>query len=68
MVSGVFKQHSREEIKALIEQYGGTIVSGVSSKTNYVVAGEGMGPSKRFKAEQHNIPIIDEVALSELVS
>ena len=68
VVSGVFKQLSREEIKALIEQYGGTIVSGVSSKTNYVVAGEGMGPSKRTKAEQHNIPIIDEVALSELVS
>ena len=58
VVSGMFTDFSRDEVKALIEQHGGKIVSSISSKTSYVVAGENMGPSKKSKAEALGIPII----------
>jgi DNA ligase (NAD+) len=63
VVSGVFTNFSREEIKTTIEQNGGIIVSGVSAKTDLIVAGEGMGPSKRQKAEALGVTIIDESTL-----
>ena len=68
VISGVFENISREELKEKIESLGGTVMSAVSAKTNYLVAGEGMGPSKRVKAEKHNIPIIDEASFFELVN
>src|SRR5210317_104026 len=58
VVSGVFEQYSREGIKIEIEQLGGIVVSSVSSKTDYLVAGEGMGPAKKTKAEALKIPIL----------
>ncbi len=60
VVSGVFHSVSRAELKKLIEDNGGKVSSSISSKTNYVVAGDKMGPSKRVKAEGLNIPIITE--------
>ena len=60
MVSGVFTQVSRTELKKLIEDNGGKNVSSISSKTDYVVAGDKMGPSKKEKAEKLNIPLISE--------
>ena len=60
VVSGVFQKYSREELKKEIESFGGIIVSSVSSKTTYLIAGNGMGPIKKEKAEQFNIPIINE--------
>jgi len=60
VVSGVFHKYSREELKKEIESFGGIIVSSVSSKTTYLIAGNGMGPTKKEKAEQFNIPIINE--------
>ena len=60
VVSGVFQNHSREEIKAKIEAAGGILQSGVSKTTTAVVAGEGMGPSKRSKADALGVPIWDE--------
>jgi len=60
IVSGVFSKFSREEIKNLIEQNGGKNVSSLSAKTDYLLAGENMGPSKLAKAKQLNIPIISE--------
>ncbi|NND11826.1 MAG: NAD-dependent DNA ligase LigA, partial [Flavobacteriaceae bacterium] len=60
VVSGVFHSVSRDELKKLIENNGGKVSSSISSKTSYVVAGDKMGPSKRTKAEQLNIPIISE--------
>ncbi len=60
VVSGVFQNHSREEIKAKIEAAGGILQSGVSKTTTAVVAGEGMGPSKRTKADTLGVPIWDE--------
>lgn len=63
VVSGVFTSFSREEIKTTIEQNGGIIISSVSAKTDLIVAGEGMGPSKRQKAEALGVTIIDESTL-----
>ncbi|WP_033961809.1 NAD-dependent DNA ligase LigA [Psychroserpens jangbogonensis] len=60
VVSGVFVSVSRTELKKLIEDNGGKVSSSISSKTNYLVAGEKMGPSKRTKAELLEIPIISE--------
>lgn len=60
VVSGVFEKVSRTELKKLIEDNGGKVVSSISSKTTYVVAGDKMGPSKRTKAESLNVPIISE--------
>jgi len=60
VVSGVFYQVSRTELKKLIEDNGGKVSSSISSKTNYVVAGDKMGPSKKEKAEKLGIEIISE--------
>lgn len=60
VVSGVFETLSRDELKKLIEDNGGKVSSSISSKTNYVIAGENMGPSKREKATSLKIPIISE--------
>ena len=60
VVSGVFETVSRDELKALIDSNGGKVVSSISSKTSYVVAGANMGPSKRAKAENLKVPIISE--------
>lgn len=60
VVSGVFERHSRSEIKALIEHFGGKNVGSISSKTDYVLAGNNMGPAKKVKAERLGIPILSE--------
>lgn len=60
VVSGVFHSFSRDELKALIESNGGKNISSISKKTDYVVAGENMGPSKLQKATELNIPILSE--------
>ncbi len=60
VVSGVFSQMSRNEIKKAIEDNGGRNVGSISKKTDYVLAGENMGPSKLKKAETLEIPIISE--------
>jgi len=60
VVSGVFTKVSRTELKKLIEDNGGKVSSSISGKTNYVVAGDNMGPSKRTKAKSLGISIISE--------
>ena len=67
VVSGVFETVSRDELKALIDSNGGKVVSSISAKTSYVVAGANMGPSKRSKAESLNVPIISEQQFLELL-
>lgn len=59
VVSGVFTI-SRDEIKNMITAHGGKFTGSVSSKTDYLLAGDNMGPEKRKKAESLNVPIIDE--------
>ena len=68
VISGVFANFSRDELKKLIECNGGKISSSISSKTSYLVAGSNMGPSKKEKAEKLNIKIISETELSNLIS
>ena len=60
VVSGVFTKVTRDELKKLIEDNGGKVSSSISSKTNYVVAGDNMGPSKKTKAESLGVAIISE--------
>lgn len=60
VISGTFSNHSRDELKSLIEQNGGKNVGSISSKTNYVLAGENMGPAKLDKAKKLGIKIISE--------
>ena len=60
VVSGVFKNFSRDEIKAAIARNGGRVLSGISSKTTYVIAGDNMGPGKLEKAGKLKIQILSE--------
>lgn len=60
VVSGVFHQMSRIELKKAIEDNGGKVSSSISKKTNYVIAGDNMGPSKKTKAESLGVAIISE--------
>ena len=67
VISGVFQTISREGLKEKIESMGGTVVGSISAKTKYLVAGEGMGPSKKVKAEKLGIPIIDESTFFNMI-
>lgn len=60
VISGTFSRHSRDEYKELIERNGGKNVGSISKKTDYVLAGDNMGPAKREKALTLGIPVIDE--------
>ncbi|MBN1984897.1 MAG: NAD-dependent DNA ligase LigA [Prolixibacteraceae bacterium] len=60
IISGTFEKYSRDELKNMIEQNGGKNVGSISKKTNYLIAGSNMGPSKLEKATQLGVPIISE--------
>ncbi len=60
VISGVFRHHSRDEYKALIERHGGRNVGGISAKTSFILAGENMGPAKLEKASKLGISIVSE--------
>ncbi len=60
VISGTFSQHSRDEYKAMIEQHGGKNSGSVSGKTDYILAGDNMGPSKLEKASKLGVKIISE--------
>lgn len=60
VISGTFTKHSRDEYKAMIEQHGGKNSGSVSGKTNYILAGENMGPAKLEKAAKLGVRIIHE--------
>lgn len=60
VISGVFVHHTREEYKEMIEMQGGKNVSSISSKTNFILAGENMGPAKLEKARKLSIKIMNE--------
>ena len=67
VVSGVFSHFDRNDLKKSIEDNGGKVASSISSKTNFVIAGENMGPSKLAKAQSLNIPIISELDYIEMI-
>jgi len=66
VITGTLPSMSREQAKALIETHGGKVTGSVSSKTDYLLAGERAG-SKLAKAEKLGVPVIDEVALEGMV-
>ncbi|TYC17937.1 DNA ligase (NAD(+)) LigA [Bizionia gelidisalsuginis] len=68
VVSGVFVEVSRTELKKRIEDNGGKNVSSISSKTDYVIAGDKMGPSKKEKAEKLGVSIISEFEFLEMIN
>ena len=60
VISGTFARHSRDEYKAMIERHGGKNASSISGKTDYLLAGENMGPAKLAKAEKLGVKRINE--------
>ncbi len=68
VVSGVFHQLSRNELKKAIEDNGGKVSSSISKKTDFVVAGDQMGPSKKTKAEDLGVAIISEQDFIDMIS
>jgi DNA ligase (NAD+) len=68
VISGVFRKHSREEYKDLIEKNGGKNSSSISVNTSFILAGENMGPSKREKAEELGIPLLNEEEFLKLIA
>lgn len=67
VLTGVFESMERDEAKAVIMDFGGRVTTAMSGKTNYVVAGEESGPAKLAKAEDLNIPILNEDDLLDLI-
>jgi DNA ligase (NAD+) len=68
VVSGVFHLKSRDELKKMIESHGGKVGSSVSSKTDFILAGEQMGPAKLKKAESLGIELVSEEAFLQMIS
>jgi DNA ligase (NAD+) len=68
VVSGVFEKFSRDDLKKAIEDNGGKVGSSISAKTNFVIAGDNMGPAKLEKASQLKVPIISEDDFLGMVS
>lgn len=60
VISGKFADHSRDELKELIELHGGRNLAAVSASVDFIVAGENMGPAKLKKAEKLGVRIISE--------
>ena len=67
VISGTFSHHSRDEYKEMIERHGGKNSGSISKKTDYVFAGENMGPAKLEKATKLGIPIIDETQFLKMI-
>jgi len=68
VISGVFEKHSRDELKEMIGLHGGRNSGSISSKTDFVLAGNNMGPSKQEKAKQLGIPLISEDEFLSMIS
>ena len=67
VISGTFENHSRDELKALIEEHGGKNLAAVSSNTTYLLAGAKAGDSKLAKARKLNVPLLSEAELIKML-
>jgi DNA ligase (NAD+) len=67
IISGVFENYSRDELKDIIEANGGKILSSISAKLNFLLAGDNMGPAKLEKATKLQIPIISDDDLIKML-
>jgi len=68
VVSGVFETYSRDELKKAIEDNGGKVGSSISAKTNFVIAGDNMGPAKLEKSTKLGVLIIDEFEFNSMIN
>jgi len=68
LISGVFRHHTREEYKEIIEKNGGKNTSSLSASTSLILAGENMGPSKKEKALELGIPMIGEDEFLKIIN
>ena len=67
VVSGVFRNFSRDSVKEAIERNGGKVSGSISSKTSFVLAGADMGPAKRVRAEELKVKVIDEDEFKRMI-
>ena len=67
VISGTFRRHSRDELKALIESHGGRNLAAVSKNADYLLAGDNMGPAKLAKATKLGVRIISEEDFERMV-
>jgi len=67
VISGSFSQHSRKELQEMIERYGGKNTSSVSSNTDYLLAGENIGPKKLEQAEKNKVAVISEEEFLKMI-
>ena len=67
VISGTFVQHSRDELKALIELHGGKNTGSISKNTSFILAGDNMGPAKAEKAAQLGVPMLSEQDFLSLI-
>jgi DNA ligase (NAD+) len=67
VISGVFEKMSRENLKELIKNHGGKVITSISSKLDYLVAGDKMGPSKLEKAQKLNISMLSEDEFFDMI-
>ena len=68
VISGTFRDHSRDELKAMIEAHGGKNLAAVSANTSYLLAGDKIGPAKLQKAQKLNIKIISEEEFYRMIA
>lgn len=68
VISGVFARHSRDQYKDMIEAHGGRNSGSISKKTDFILAGDNMGPAKYEKASKLGIPIINEDTFLEMIN
>jgi DNA ligase (NAD+) len=67
VVSGVFENYERDQLKEVITSHGGKVLSSISGKLDYVLAGDNMGPAKKEKAEKLGVKIISEKEFETLL-
>jgi DNA ligase (NAD+) len=67
VISGIFRKHSRDEYKEMIERNGGKNSTSVSGNTSFILAGENMGESKREKADELGVPMINESEFLKII-
>ena len=67
VISGTFSEHSRDEYKQMIEDYGGKNSGSVSKKTDFILAGDNMGPAKLEKARDLGVQLVSEQEFLALI-
>jgi DNA ligase (NAD+) len=67
VISGTFNNYGREELAEVIEQHGGKVLSGVSGKLSYLLAGKDAGSSKQDKAQKLGVKVISEAEFADLI-